>query len=190
MHRRTILLGGLAASLGTSLHASRARADDRPLKIGVLNDMSGVFADYQGPGSLLATQMAVEDAGGKAGSRAIEVVSADHQNKPDTGMAIARRWLDQDGVDVVMDVPNSAIALAVAQFVTERNRCSSASAPAQPNSPARAARPTSSSGTTTRGRPARRWAARSPSGGGKTWFTLAADYAFGAELDRNITARR
>ena len=106
MKRRTILLGAAAATF-----AGRVRAAETPLKIGVLNDMSGVFADYQGPGSLLATQMAVEDAGGHAGARPIEVVFADHQNKPDVGMAIARRWLDQDGVQVVMDVPNSSIAL-------------------------------------------------------------------------------
>lgn len=117
MNRRSLLLGAAAAGLPFSV-----RAAERPLKLGVLNDMSGVFADYQGPGSLAATRMAVEDAHGMAGGRAVEVVFADHQNKPDVGMAIARRWLDEDGVDVVMDVPNSAIALAVAQLVTERNK--------------------------------------------------------------------
>ena len=117
MNRRSILLAAASAALPWSV-----RAAERPLKLGVLNDMSGVFADYQGPGSLAATRMAVEDAHGMAGTRPVEIVFADHQNKPDVGMGIARKWLDEDGVDVVMDVPNSAIALAVAGLVTERNK--------------------------------------------------------------------
>ena len=84
MKRRSLLTGAAASALVLRT----ARAADKPLKIGVLNDMSGIFADYQGPGSLLSAQMAVEDAGGHAGSRAVEIVFADHQNKPDAGMAI------------------------------------------------------------------------------------------------------
>jgi len=119
MKRRTLVMAATAAA---ALPGRRSRAADKPLRIGVLNDMAGVFADYQGPGSVLAAQMAIEDAGGHAGSRPVELVSGDHQNKPDVGMAITRRWLDQDGVDVVMDVPNSTIALGVAQVAAERNK--------------------------------------------------------------------
>src|SRR5690348_2688880 len=93
-----------------------ARADEKPIRIGVLNDMSGVYSDYQGVGSVVAAQMAVEDFGGKVGSRPIEVVSGDHMNKPDVGLEITREWLDRGGVDLVADVPNSAVALAVADL--------------------------------------------------------------------------
>ncbi len=182
MKRRTVLLGAAAVGL-----AGRARAAERPLKIGVLNDMSGVFADYQGPGSVLAAQMAIEDAGGHAGARAVELVFADHQNKPDTGMAIARKWLDTDGVDVVMDVPNSSIALAVAQLATERNKvfigCGAGTADltgprCTPNIVHWDYDTWETSAALGRAITER---------GGKTWFTLAADYVFGAELDRNVT---
>src|SRR5262244_2073203 len=90
--------------------AGFARAQE-PIRIGVMNDQSSVYADFQGKGSVLAAQMAVEDYGGKAAGKKVQVVSADHQNKPDVGSVIARKWFDQDGVDVVLDVPNSAVAL-------------------------------------------------------------------------------
>ena len=86
------------------------------LRIGVLNDMSSVYADFQGPGSVLAAQMAVEDFA-KTSKRKVEVISADHQNKPDIGAAIARRWLDVEGVDMIVDLPNSAVELAVSDIV-------------------------------------------------------------------------
>lgn len=184
MRRRTVLLGVGALAAGRVSRAGAQAAG--PLRIGVLNDMSGVFADYQGPGSVLATQMAVEDAGGRAGTHPVEVIFADHQNKPDVGMGIVRRWLDQDGVHVVMDVPNSAIALAVAAFVAERNRvfigCGAGIADL----------------TGTRCTPNTvhwdydTWQISHALGraiterGGKTWFTIAADYAFGADLDLNV----
>ena len=175
------------ATVAAAVAGGRARAADKPLKIGVLNDMSGVFADYQGPGSLLATQMAAEDAGGQAGSRPVEIVSGDHQNKPDVGMTIVRRWLDEEGVDVVMDVPNSAIALAVAQFVADRNKvfigCGAGTVDL---TGARCTANTLHWDYDT-------WETSQALGraiterGSKTWFTLAADYAFGADLDRNVT---
>ncbi len=90
----------------------RARAGLKPLKIGVMNDMSGVYSDDQGIGSVIAAQLAVDDYAAKLGVAA-EIVSADHQQKPDVGAAIARKWFDEDHVDVIMDLPNSAVALAV-----------------------------------------------------------------------------
>ena len=183
MNRRTILLGTAAA-----VFAGRARAAEMPLKIGVLNDMSGVFADYQGPGSLLATQMAVEDAGGHAGSRAIEVISADHQNKPDVGMAIARRWLDEDGVHVVMDVPNSSISLAVAQLVTDRNRVFIGLGAGTADLTGPRCSPNILHWDYDTWETSHALGQALTEAGGKTWFTLAADYTFGADLDRNITA--
>src|SRR5882672_11433432 len=80
------------------------------VRIGVLNDMSSVYADFQGPGSVIAAQMAVEDFA-KQSKRKVEVVSADHQNKPDVGASVARRWIDVDGVDMIADIPNSGVAL-------------------------------------------------------------------------------
>jgi len=92
------------------------------VRIGVLNDMSSVYADFQGPGSVLAAQMAVEDFGGKVAGKKVEVVFADHQNKPDIGSAIARKWFENEGVNVVVDVPNSAVALAVADIARDQNK--------------------------------------------------------------------
>src|SRR5215471_8975346 len=92
------------------------------LKIGVLNDMSGVYSDDQGPGSVLAAQMAVEDFGGRVAGQKVEVISGDHQNKPDIGAQIARGWFDNDGVGAVFDLPNSAVALAVGDIARDRNR--------------------------------------------------------------------
>src|ERR1017187_8315777 len=91
------------------------RAQSGVLKIAVLNDMSGVYADYQGVGSVIAAQMAIEDFGGNAGGRKLEVISADQLNNPARGASIARKWLDTEGVDMISDVPNSAIALAVSE---------------------------------------------------------------------------
>src|SRR5690349_23224666 len=86
------------------------------VRIAVLNDMSGVYSDDQGPGSLLAAQMAVEDFGGRAAGRKVEILSGDHQNKTDMGAQIARGWFDNQGVEMIADLPNSAIALAVADI--------------------------------------------------------------------------
>src|ERR1700760_4758028 len=97
--------------------AVEAQTPDRPIKIGVLSDMSGPYADQAGLGSVEAARMAIEDAGGKIGGQPIELVSADHQHKTDVGTSIVRRWFDLEGVDVVADVPNSAVALAVQQVV-------------------------------------------------------------------------
>src|SRR2546430_14726130 len=105
-----------------SLALAGAVAGQEPLRIGVLNDQSSVYADFQGKGSVLAAQMAVEDYGGKAAGRRIEVVFADHQNKPDVGSVVARKWLDQDGVDLIVDVPNSAVALAVSEIMRQKNK--------------------------------------------------------------------
>src|SRR3954462_12356028 len=96
-------IGG--ALLFCSVIVTTAAASDKAVKIGVLTDMSGIYADFGGPGSVLAARMAAEDFGGKVGNLPIEIISADHQNKADIGSSIARRWFDQDGVDAIADVP-------------------------------------------------------------------------------------
>ena len=90
-------------------------------RIGVLNDMSSVYSDFQGPGSVVAAQMAAEEFA-KQSKRKVEILSADHQNKPDIGAEVARRWFDTEGVDMIIDVPNSAVALAVADIARDKNK--------------------------------------------------------------------
>src|SRR5947207_2844848 len=109
------------AAAGFVFASTLAQAQDR-VRIGVLNDQSGVFATYQGIGSVIAAQMAVEDYGGKAAGKSVEVISADHQNKPDIGVAIARRWYENENVDAIFDLPNSSIALAVADMTEQKNK--------------------------------------------------------------------
>src|SRR5207302_4797269 len=116
----------LAVSALCALAAGPATAQSLqgsgPLKIGVLNDMSGVYSDDQGPGSVLAAQMAVEDFGGRVHGQKVEVISGDHQNKPDIGAQVARGWLDNEGVGAIVDAPNSAVALAVGDSARDRNQ--------------------------------------------------------------------
>src|SRR6202790_5861506 len=110
--------------LGTALSvasASFAAAQDKIVKIGVLSDQSGLYADLGGPGSTLAAQMAVEDSGLTAKGWKIDVISGDHQNKPDVGVNMARQWIDSDKVDVIADTPNSGVALAVSNLVRDKN---------------------------------------------------------------------
>lgn len=118
---RKRLLAAFAALACASAAPASAEFTGGAIKIGVLNDMSGVFSDFQGPGSVIAAQMAVEDFGGKVNGVPVQVIAADHQNKPDIGLAIARQWLDKDGVDAIFDVPNSAIALAINDVVRDKN---------------------------------------------------------------------
>jgi branched-chain amino acid transport system substrate-binding protein len=118
--RRRALLGASAASLAVG----RARAADKPIRIGVLNDQSGPYADVNGPGSVVAARLGVEAMGGSALGLPVEVLVGDHQNKPDIAVAIARKWFDEDGVDVVMDLANSAVALAMLDVVKQRNKIS------------------------------------------------------------------
>src|SRR5882757_593661 len=117
-NRISALLLGTALALAS---AGLASAQDKTVKIGVLSDQSGLYADLAGPGSTLAAQMAIEDSGLKAKGWKIDLISGDHQNKPDIGTTIARQWLDVDKVDAVVDVPNSGVALAVNNVVKEKN---------------------------------------------------------------------
>src|ERR1700729_3070236 len=113
----SLLLGtaiGLAAT-------SSAFAQDKTVKIGALSDQSGLYADLGGPGSTLAAQMAIEDSGLTAKGWKIDLISADHLNKPDVGVGIARQWADQDKVDGIFDVLTSSVALAVSQVAKDKN---------------------------------------------------------------------
>ena len=126
-----VKLGILAlASAASLLLASAAMAVD--VKIGVLNDRSGVYADLSGEGSVIAARMAVEDFDAAAKGINVEIVSADHQNKPDVASNIARQWYDQDGVDIIVDVPTSSAALAVNEITREKNKIFLVSGPRPP----------------------------------------------------------
>src|ERR1700709_2951965 len=114
-----------ALLLGTALTLAAggvALAQDKNIKIGALSDQSGLYADLGGPGSTLAAQMAAEDSGLTAKGWKIDIISGDSQNKPDVGTAIARQWFDVDKVDVIVDVPNSGVALAVNNVVKDKNK--------------------------------------------------------------------
>jgi branched-chain amino acid transport system substrate-binding protein len=159
----------------------------RPLKIGVLNDMSSVYADYQGVGSVVAAGLAVDDFSTKLGVP-VEIISADHQNKPDVGASIARRWFDTEDVDVIMDLPNSAVALAVLAVAQEKNKAvigsgagsSVMTGPKCSRNFVHWTYDTYSSGVGLGKAVTER--------GGKNWFFVTADYAFGKDLEANCTA--
>ena len=182
--RRQILLGGAAVAFAPK--AGRAQ-QARPLKIGVMNDMSSVYADYQGIGSVVAAELAVDDFSTKLGVP-VEIVSADHQNKPDVGASIARRWFDTEDVDVIMDLPNSAVALAVLAVAQEKNKAvigsgagsSVMTGPKCSRNFVHWTYDTYSSGVGL--------GKAVTDDGGKSWFFVTADYAFGKDLEANCTA--
>jgi branched-chain amino acid transport system substrate-binding protein len=165
-----------------------ALADDKAAKIAVLNDQSGLYADLGGPGSILAAQMAVEDSGLTKKGWTIDVTSADHQNKPEIGAGIARKWFDEDKVDVIVDVPTSSVALAVAQVVKEKNGVFLASGPATSDLTGKACTPNTIHWTYDTYMLANGTGKAVVKAGGDTWFFLTADYAFGHALQRDTTA--
>jgi branched-chain amino acid transport system substrate-binding protein len=112
----------LALTAAAAVIATGAYAQGTSIKIGVLNDRSGTYADLSGEGSAVAARMAIEDFGAAEKGLNVEVVAADHQNKPDIASNIARQWIDEDGVDVIADVPTSSAALAVAEIVREKDK--------------------------------------------------------------------
>src|SRR5579872_6661620 len=117
-HARRVAALIAVAGLG---FAASAQANDKIVKIGVLNDMSSLYADIGGPNSVVAVKMAVEDSGLLAKGWKIDVISGDHQNKPDVGVNITRQWIDNEKVDMITDTPNSGVALAVSNLIKEKN---------------------------------------------------------------------
>jgi len=179
------LLVGTALTLAT---AGAAIADDKVVKIGALSDQSGLYADLGGPGSTLAAQMAAEDSGLTAKGWKIDVISGDHQNKPDIGVAIARQWFDVDKVDVIVDVPNSGVALAVNNVVKEKNGVFINSAAATSDLTNAQCSPNTVHWTFDTYMLAHSTGQALVKAGGDTWFFITADYAFGAALERDTTA--
>jgi branched-chain amino acid transport system substrate-binding protein len=168
--------------------AARAEFTGKVIKIGVLNDQSGLYADLAGQGSVTAAKMAVEDSGGKVGDVPIEVIFADHQNKPDVGSSIARQWYDADGVDVIVDVPTSSVALAVSGVTKDKNKVFLGSGPGTSDLTGKACSPNTVHWTYDTYALAQTTGKAEVQSGGKTWFFLTADYAFGQALERDTTA--
>src|SRR3954447_5896244 len=182
---RRALLG--SAALAATVPLACARAQAKGIKIGVLTDMSGPYQNVGGQTSAICAKQALEDFGASAKGINVEVISADHQNKPDVAVALSRQWFDRDGVDLLLDVPNSAVGLAVASVAREKNKVyiNSGSATAEltdaqcsPNTI--------------------HWAydtymlAKSTGGamvkaGGNSWYFITADYAFGKHLQSDTS---
>jgi branched-chain amino acid transport system substrate-binding protein len=179
------LLLGTALTLATG---GFALAQDKTVKIGALSDQSGLYADLGGPGSTLAAQMAAEDSGLLAKGWKIDVISGDHQNKPDIGTTIARQWLDVDKVDVIVDVPNSGVALAVNNIIKEKNAVYINSGAATSDLTNAQCSPNTVHWTYDTYMLAHTTGQALVKAGGDSWFFLTADYAFGAALERDTTA--
>ena len=179
--RRTAALLTVA---GLSL-ATSALADDKVVKIGVLNDMSSLYADIGGPNSVAAVKMAVEDSGLPAKGWKIDVLSGDHQNKPDLGANISRQWIDNDKVDAIVDTPNSGVALAVSNVAREKNVVHLNSGAATADLTGKACTPNTVSFTFDTYMLANGTGKALTKAGGDSWFFLTADYAFGHALERD-----
>ena len=179
--RRT---AALLAVAGLSL-ATSALADDKVVKIGVLNDMSSLYADIGGPNSVAAVKMAVEDSGLPAKGWKIDVLSGDHQNKPDLGANISRQWIDNDKVDAIVDTPNSGVALAVSNVAREKNVVHLNSGAATADLTGKACTPNTVSFTFDTYMLANGTGKALTKAGGDSWFFLTADYAFGHALERD-----
>jgi branched-chain amino acid transport system substrate-binding protein len=183
MRFKTVLT---AVALSVAL-AGAAHADQISVKLGVLNDMSSLYADISGPGSVVAANLAVEDFAKTNKDIKVEVIGADHQNKPDIGVNIARQWYDRDNVDVILDTTTSSVALAVSELTKEKKKIFIPSGGGTSDLTGKACSPYTVHWTYDT------WALANGTGsamtkkGADTWFLLVADYAFGAALERDTS---
>src|SRR5688572_20625606 len=174
-----------AVALAAGAMGAQAQVSDGVIKIGVLNDQSSLYADLTGTGSVVAARLAVEDFGAAKKGMKVEILSADHQNKPDVGSAVARQWYDVDKVDVIVDVPNSGVALAVNQITRDKAKAFIVSGAATSDLTGKACSPNTIHWTYDT------WMLANGTGnaivktGGNSWFFLTADYAFGHALERD-----
>jgi branched-chain amino acid transport system substrate-binding protein len=180
-------LGGALLAI-TMPFAAHAQVSDNVVKIGVLTDMAGVTADITGKGSLAAAEMAIKEVGGTVLGKPVQLISADHQHKPDVGSAIARRWFDVEAVDAIVDVPNSGVALAVQNLAREKKRIvmySGAGTTALTNEQCS---PYGFHWTYDTYAVSHGTASAVVKAGGTSWFILASDYAFGHQLQADATS--
>jgi branched-chain amino acid transport system substrate-binding protein len=171
-----------------SAMSAQAQVSDGVIKIGVLNDQSSLYADLAGQGSVLAARMAVEDFGAAKKGMKVEIISADHQNKADLGSQVARQWYDVDKVDLIADVPNSGVALAVNQITRDKGKAFIVSGAATADLTGKACSPNTIHWTYDTWMLANGTANAIVKTGGNSWFFLTADYAFGHALERDTEA--
>jgi branched-chain amino acid transport system substrate-binding protein len=181
-------VGGLAVAAALGAGAAQAQISDGVIKIGVLSDMSSLYTDLAGAGSVVAAKMAVEDSGIEKRGYKVEIVSADHQNKGDVGSNIARQWYDVDHVDAIVDVPNSGVALAVNQITRDKGKAFLAVGPGTSDLTGKSCSPNTVHWAYDTWMLANGTGTAITKQGGDTWFFIAADYAFGAALERDTTA--
>jgi branched-chain amino acid transport system substrate-binding protein len=186
---RLAAIFGLAVVLALTVTASGQEVFSlsNTVKIGVLTDMSSLYSDIGGPGSVEAARMAIADFGGAVNGKRIELVSADHKNNPDLGAAIANQWFAYNGVDAIADVPTSSVALAVQEVARSRNKVLLISGAADSELTGRACSPTSVHWTYDDVALANGTGRAVVKSGGGTWFFITADYAFGYDLERDTT---
>jgi len=185
MTARTLLAVALAAVLSD---AAGAQISDDVVKLGVLTDMSSLYSDATGVGSLIATQMAVADFGGKVAGKAIEVIGGDHQNKPDIGASLAREWYDAGKVDAILDVPTSSVALAVQEITKNKDRVFLISGAGSSDLTGKACSPNGIHWTYDTYALSQVAGKAIVARGDDTWFFVTADYAFGHALERDAAA--
>src|ERR1700741_2333370 len=186
--KKSSAAAALAIAGAMSAGSAQAQVSDGVIKIGVLNDQSSLYADLAGQGSVVAARMAVEDFGAAKKGMKVEIITADHQNKPDVGSAIARQWYDVDKVDLIADVPNSGVALAINQIAKDKGKAFLVSGAATADLTGKACSPNTIHWTYDT------WMLANGTGnaivkrGGDSWFFLTADYAFGHSLERDTEA--
>ena len=181
------LIATAAAATAAALPLRPARAQAPGLKIGVLTDLSGPYKDIGGPLSVDCARLAVADFGAAARGMAVEVIQADHQNKPDIGAGIARQWFDRDGVDVILDVPNSGVALAVAGVAKEKNKVFLPSNPGTSDLTGIACNANTIHWSYDTWMLAHATGSALVKTGGNAWYFITADYAFGHALQRDAS---
>ncbi len=188
--RRSLLRAGLAFGAASTVNLptiAHSDARTRPLRLGVLSDMSGVYSSLGGPGSLEAVRMAAQDFGGRVGNLPIEIISGDHQNKPDIGTAIARRWIDEQGVDAILDVPTSSVALGVQFIARERGVVTIFATSASESLTNEECSPTGIHYVYDTYSLANVTGKAVIASGGDTWFFVTADYAVGHALEKMVS---
>lgn len=188
MKIRNFMLAAMAATLLSGTVLAGTALAETAVKIGVLNDRSGIYADLSGEGSVIAARMAVEDFKAADKDMTVEIVSADHQNKPDVASIIARQWYDQDGVDMIVDVPTSSAAFAVSDITREKNKVFINSGAGSADLTGSKCSPTTVHWTYDTWALAHGTGSAMVATGGKKWFFLTADYAFGHALERDTAA--
>lgn len=185
---RKLVAAAFCSAIAISSSSAQADISGGVVRVGVLNDMSGIFQDTNGPGSVEAARMAVEDFGDGGKDLKVEIIYADHQNKPDVATAIARRWLDVEGVDAIVDVPNSAVGLALNSLLRGTKMTLLASSTATSDLTGQFCSPNTVQWVNDTWASARATTSAMAKRGGKSWYFLTANFALGMALESEATS--